>query len=338
MEETSVKKGYPVIDFLRVIAAIFVIAIHIYPFASISPFLDFICTRVVGRIAVPFFFMVISFFLFQYGYPTYKHIKKTILSLLKWYGYAIMIYIPLMLYNHYFTQPHLYLEVIKDLFIDGTFYHLWYFPAVIVGLIIVLLLKKGLVLLAWGIVVILYIVGLMGDSYYGMIVHIPALQTFYDYLFVYMDYTRNGLFFAPMFLMLGSVISEEYSIHQKTFIFTGCISFVCMFIESLLLHTMTSIRHDAMYVFLPVVCFCLFYLCIQYQGNRHPLCQKLSLYVYIFHPLMIVVVRMIGKFTHLMVFVDNNFIQFLLVVCGSFGVAYMIVYLLERKNGYGRKV
>lgn len=153
------KKGYPCIDIGRIIAAVFVIAIHIYPFLQINPTMELIVTRTIGRLAVPFFFMVTSFFLFKDGYPTQEHIKKTIFSLLKWYGIAIVIYIPLMIYNHYFSQEHLVIAIIKDIFIDGPFYHLWYFPATIIGLIIVLLLIKYCFNYAWFIVIGLYVIG-----------------------------------------------------------------------------------------------------------------------------------------------------------------------------------
>lgn len=42
-------KGYPAIDIARIIAALFVVAIHISPFILLSPSLDFVVTRLIGR-------------------------------------------------------------------------------------------------------------------------------------------------------------------------------------------------------------------------------------------------------------------------------------------------
>ena len=43
------------IDKFRIIAAILIIAIHIFPFASINETVDFVFTHVICRIGVPFF-------------------------------------------------------------------------------------------------------------------------------------------------------------------------------------------------------------------------------------------------------------------------------------------
>ena len=57
------KKAYTGIDYFRMIAAFFIIAIHTSPFSSYSETGDFILTRVIARVAVPFFFMTSGFFL-----------------------------------------------------------------------------------------------------------------------------------------------------------------------------------------------------------------------------------------------------------------------------------
>lgn len=51
---------------------------------------------------------------------------------------------------------------------------------------------KGLAVAA-----VLYLVGLFGDSYYGIVGRLPVVKKFYDLLFQLFDYTRNGIFFAP---------------------------------------------------------------------------------------------------------------------------------------------
>ena len=56
-------KSYAGIDFFRVIAALLIISIHTSPLASFSQMGDFILTRIVARVAVPFFFMTSGFFL-----------------------------------------------------------------------------------------------------------------------------------------------------------------------------------------------------------------------------------------------------------------------------------
>ena len=327
------KKEYPYIDDMRIIAAIFVVAIHIYPFSQINPTLDFVMTRIIGRLAVPFFFITTSFFLFKNGYPTPDKLKKTLFELFKWYGISIIIYIPLMIYNQYFIQEHLTFELIKDLLVDGTFYHLWYFPAIIIGLVIVLLLVRHLPSYALIITILFYIIGLCGDSYFGLVTQVEFINQVLTRLFSYMDYTRNGFFFAPIFVMLGYKLACQNH-HFKPYVcfLFFLITFVMMAVESQFVHIMDFTKHDTMYMMLPIVSYFLFSILIAFHGQRHENYKNISLWVYIIHPMMIVVVRMMGMFLNCTPFIENNFIQFLCVLFYSFLFAWIMNHFMKGKS------
>ena len=74
-------KYYSGIDWMRLIAAVLVITIHTSPLASYNTTGDFILTRVIARVAVPFFFMTTGYFtLSRYHYDNRKllgFLKKT---------------------------------------------------------------------------------------------------------------------------------------------------------------------------------------------------------------------------------------------------------------------
>ena len=95
-------KNYTGIDYFRFIAALLIIAIHTSPLGSFSETGDFMLTRIIARVAVPFFFMTSGFFLIsRYAYNNSKlwmFVKKTALI----YGVAMLIYIPINIYNGYF--------------------------------------------------------------------------------------------------------------------------------------------------------------------------------------------------------------------------------------------
>ena len=55
--------NYGGLDLFRIFAALMVIAIHTSPLASFHDSADFFLTRILARIAVPFFFMVTGFIL-----------------------------------------------------------------------------------------------------------------------------------------------------------------------------------------------------------------------------------------------------------------------------------
>ena len=60
-------RAYTGIDAFRMVAALLVVAIHTAPLGDVNPTADFILTRVIARVAVPFFFMTSGFFLFGRG-------------------------------------------------------------------------------------------------------------------------------------------------------------------------------------------------------------------------------------------------------------------------------
>gem|GEM_PF-5332883 len=59
------------LDIFRIIAALLVISIHTSPFSGISENLDFFMTRIVARVAVPFFFMVTGQYILSDFYNYY---------------------------------------------------------------------------------------------------------------------------------------------------------------------------------------------------------------------------------------------------------------------------
>lgn len=144
----SARRDVPVLDRFRLLAAFLAVCNHTAPLAGLAPEADFWLTRVLARIAVPFFLMVSGYFLSQDGWRgTGRFLKRT----LTLYAAAVLLYLPLNWYNGGFSP----LEWLKKLLIDGTLYHLWYFPAVLLGVVIARGLARLIYLLhPWSIVLV----------------------------------------------------------------------------------------------------------------------------------------------------------------------------------------
>ena len=149
------KKTYGAIDNFRLAAALLIVAIHTGPLGSLSPTADFLVTYCFGRIAVPFFLMVTGFFVLApyqraasrilgkgrmgkaagYAQPSkgsaslkvWKFLRKTALL----YAATTVLYFPIKIYSGQLS--HSLGGWLKEMFFDGTFYHLWYLPAVLLG-------------------------------------------------------------------------------------------------------------------------------------------------------------------------------------------------------------
>ena len=144
----SARRDVPVLDRFRLLAAFLAVCNHTAPLAGLAPEADFWLTRVLARIAVPFFLMVSGYFLSRDGWRgTGRFLKRT----LTLYAAAVLLYLPLNWYNGGFSP----LEWLKKLLIDGTLYHLWYFPAVLLGVVIARGLARLIYLLhPWSIVLV----------------------------------------------------------------------------------------------------------------------------------------------------------------------------------------
>ncbi len=279
----------PVLDRFRLIAALLVVCIHTSPLDSISPLGDFVLTRIFCRVAVPFFLMISGHFLAAGQWRSLGRFwRKTLLL----YGLAILLYLPL---NWYTGSPSGW-GWIKALLTDGTFYHLWYFPALLLGVLLARLLARLGMPAALTLAGVLYLIGLGGDSYYGLTAQVPALAQCYDGLFVLSSYTRNGLFFVPLFVLLGVV---DMRLSRRTAVVGFLLSLAAMTAEGLLLHTLGTQRHDSMYLTLPFCILFLFSLLQSANQGRDLRARQLSLLIYLLHPWSIVAVRGEAELLHL---------------------------------------
>lgn len=321
----SKTKEYAGIDVFRVVAAVLVAAIHISPLASYNELADMALTKIAARTAVPFFFMTTGFFLLggkEDERRRYEHLKQFCKKTGMIYVWAILLYLPVNIYTGYF-QKNSVGEIVRDILVNGTFYHLWYLPAVVLGVAVTgwLLYTFGMKA-TWKCVLALYLAGLLGDSYYGISHNLPIVRSIYEIIFHVCNYTRNGLFFAPVYLLLGACIKRGRKCTVREGTIGLCISSVLLFIEAFWLHSAELPRHDSMYIMLVPVMYFLFSLLLHVRGRRRPKCADIALAVYVIHPLVIIGMRGAAKLIHQeKLLVENSLIQFVSVTVVSMIVA-----------------
>ena len=326
---------YGSLDLFRIIAALLVIAIHTSPLASVNPDLDFFLTRILARVAVPFFFMTTGQFLLTgrldktrpYDYRIVVWIRKMLLL----YFAATLLYLPVSIYAGQLSKitPA---GMLKRIFFDGTFYHLWYFPACIIGVLLLVglsrLCTERLLLV---ITTLLYIYGLLGDSYYGFAIKVPVLSNILNRGFMVWSYTRNGLFFAPLFLLIGSKMDrvKEHVSGKKSFI-GFLMFFLLMTAEGLSLHAADVQKHDSMYFFLPTAMVFLYCLVLSIRSHTRRRVRSISTGIYILHPFAIVIVRRIAVLLSAPVLINNSLIHFGMVTILTVLLVVVLQEVLNR--------
>lgn len=282
--------SYGRVDWFRLPAALMVISIHTSPLSNVSHEWDMVVTYGLGRIAVPFFLMTTGYFVlgpyanggFRDNWKYIRYLKKT----LELYGFSILLYLPVMAYAG--KLPENLAELMKMLVFDGTFYHLWYFPAVILGSVLVMeLLKKGSLQITLTVTMILYLLGLMGDSYYGVTAAVPFLSCLYDGIFKISSYTRNGIFYAPLFLTLGVVLTKkEVRCSWKLCVYGLTAGLFLLLLESFWTDALSLQRHNSMYLSLPAVMYFLYQILLGGNRKAPAFLRKGTQILYVIHPLV----------------------------------------------------
>ena len=288
------------VDRFRPVAASMVVAIHTDPLADASPMLSEALVYGIFRVAVPFFLMVAGRYVlapFLARLPGSRvRMRRYALRAAVTYLLATAAYLPLMAYAG--NLPASAPAFLRWFLVDGTVYHLWYFPALVLGLATCCVLSRFGARLAFAVAVALYLVGIGGDSYFGAVGTAGPLEPMYGVLFSCVGYTRNGLFYVPLFLMLGAVsrpAEEGVRVHDGALLI---VSLLVVATEACLTSALGWQRHDSMYLSLPFASWFLFRILLAARPRaRCPLdtVAPASEAVYLVHPYVIVAVRGVAR-------------------------------------------
>ena len=336
-EHLKDRSQYGGIDYFRVAAAFLIVAIHTAPFSSWGDLGDTIVTYTLGRVAVPFFLMTTGYFVLRRQRErSGRFYRKTLLLYLA----ATVLYLPVNLYAG--NLPSTLGGAVRAVVLDGTFYHLWYLPAAVLGFF---LTSNWWGWWSWrsqrrgwqavfAVSLALYVLGVLGDSWFYLACRFPPLAAFYQELFRFMSYTRNGIFFAPIFLVLGAWMADRPQ-RSRGLLWAGLlVSLGLLTAEGYLTHALYFQRHSSMYFsLLPVMVF-LFALLRQWKCQAPAILRPLSQWIYILHPLAIIAVRGGAKVLHLTpLLVGNSMVHYLAVCAASTAAAWAVSVLLARRRG-----
>lgn len=195
------------IDILRLILSIAVVSIHTMAFYSLGEGAWVATSLGVARIAVPFFFIVTGYFFYNKvndSVKSNKYIMKTFKFYITWVIIEVIFLIPMIV--NIFSQDVVG-GIIRVLMV-GVTGSLWYISSMILALIVVKpLLKRNRFFLLSLISIILFGIGLCGDSYYylaqGSI--IGSVSEWYTSIF---GMANIGFTFSVPFVVLGAAINR----------------------------------------------------------------------------------------------------------------------------------
>jgi serine/alanine racemase len=174
--------------------------------------------------------------------------------------------------------------------------------------------------------ILLYIVGLLGDSYYGLVVRIPIFKSVYEIGFHIFSYTRNGIFYAPIILMMGVVVKSRRQFTLRISVFGFIVSMAFMLMEGLTLRHFAYPRHDSMYIALLPCMFFLFQILLAVKGKVSSSLREISLWIFVIHPLIIIGIRGVARLLSLTdLLVENSVVHYIVVCVISYLFAVFVV-------------
>lgn len=320
-EEILLKKPrqYPAIDVAKYICALLVVAIHTFPFLDISPSFNLFFISTVCRIAVPFFFVSSSFFLFRKlnrKEKTPAENQEVIKTYLKRLGILYLawtvIYIPYTIWNYAeagFSWLGL-LGWIRDFFLNGSYYHLWFLPALMLGVVIVwhLYEKKGIVY-ALEVALGLYLAGYLINIYAPFWESLAGVKVVYGFFTKTLVTARDGIFFAPIFVVIGAAAARLRRPALKASAIGFAVSFLCLILE-VTLYAALGVLNDKSCMFLSLIpaLYFLFNMLLKVKIPNKPVYRSMrqdSTLIYVSHILFARVLLIMLPSVHLVVYLGT---------------------------------
>ncbi len=339
------RTDYRLLDVMKFLMAIFVIAIHRSPFSTENG-MQFFIINVLVRVAVPFFFAA-SGFLFHEKLIRSKTQKSACLSYLKRLAglYVIWsaIYFPAALYKNVIVggmdAGAFGFFYLKNFFIgEGSFLHLWYLPSLMLSIMLVYLLSRRLTTgRVFLIAMLVCAAGLFCSNYsfvfgdHGVSAVVGSFSESFKIIF---DTLSGGFVFTAS----GFLVSEKKEHLKKAFLIPGAAgSFLLMTAEAFLVSRYAVHYNSAVSIFLVPVTFFLTATAVSFNlRERKPYKFMRSANTLIY-------------FSHLLIFQElfysicfvlglealgyNRVFYFLITIAYSF-VFSGVVIVLERKKAF----
>lgn len=333
------QRTYYGLDIAKFISAFLVIAIHTAPLIQIDEQMNFIVVQIISRIAVPFFFITSGFLFFRKldlsrewnDYENLARLKHYLFRIAKMYIIWTILYLPfnyLIVRSDGITLQTL-LGFLRDFFVNGGYYHLWFLPALMFAVAAVYLIASRFSIksVLW-VSVILYTIGMIGNVYEDAILQIPVISSVYTMYLAIFTTTRNGLFFGMMFISLGAYFAQKPMLVAPAGRYIGFLLSLFLLIGEAFLIRQSGMMRDltSMYLCLIPTTYFLFEILIHIQLRKrgvYSFLRSSSLLIYVSHLMFVVMIQTV--FPHV-----GNLSVYVLSALGSF-IFSILIYFVSKK-------
>lgn len=202
--------NFSMISLFQFVFSILVIALHCTRLFN-NDVAHFIQKSFFSRMAVPYFMICSSFFLTLKKESKTGYLQKHVTKIIKTYFLWSLFYLPYaVIYFKSLNLSNAWLPIafLVGLFYSGICYHLWYIPAFFFGFLLVnLMIRKLGYRITFSCCCLLYLIG--ATETYSVFLQESMIGDIYDSYQSVFYTTRNGLFYAPIFIFLGIILSQN---------------------------------------------------------------------------------------------------------------------------------
>lgn len=304
------KRAYYSLDLFKYISALLVVAIHVNPFSDLSETFNAYFIADVARLAVPFFFACSAFLHFQKRKSLnqvnlIRYEKRIGLLYLVW----SVIYLPYILYS-IFSADSLwigFIREVRDFFFTGSYYHLWFLPALMFGMFLLYeMIRRLSFSISALICLILYLVGYLINIFGALWLNVPLLNLIYNMYIGIFSTARNGLFFAPVFLLIGYLLANTRRMNMKAAMLGFIFSYILLIAE-VYLYMKLGLYNDLSCMFLSLIPLTYFLMTVllNLKLKRRPIYAELrkeSTIIYTSHILFVMPLFILFPQAHLVVY------------------------------------
>lgn len=330
-------KKYDTIDIFKFIMAVVIIMLHTAPFSGYSKVLSYGIRNIFSIVAVPFFFISSGFLIKEKSDYSKKYVKKYIFRTIKLYLIWTVIYFPFVFINwmkNGFSYKNI-LVYVRNFLFEGSYYTIWFLPALCTAVLIVYLLHKKFTYSQLFLISIpFYIFALFGSSYYGLAVKNSFLQILTCKYFCFFDSIKNGLLFGFVYVAMGACISDnlhKINLSLRSNIFFVLIFWILLAVEQIILSYLdwNTKGVDTVLFLLPLSFFIFVFVVKLHISDIQvsTFLRKLSILMFLSQRIFISIIELC--FTDSVIFKNSMFYFLTILICSTL-FSCMIIFLSKK--------
>ena len=333
----------PFVGIYKFILALLVVAIHVEPF---SGDLAFYLNNCLARIAVPSFFILSAYFLFDKLKQNNWNAKifwKNEQHLAKYYGIWLLLHSPIVLSRLWEAAtdiPNYIWLVFQAVTLKGVYGALWFLPATMMAVALVYWIGKK-----WGpypcliVSFPLFFFAALETEYYTLIKDFAWMETINQSLLAVFGWLANGLTFGFFFCSIGFYIAytKDKQRSMSFDIIKAILSLVLVFVETTIIREYKlGVSYGAMLFLIPAVYYIVQILLRLPQTSNARLIhaakymQNLSLLIYPMHFAIMELMEYILRDNK--TYIKNTVLQYIVVCTINLALGIIIIHFGEKKQ------